>query len=83
MQHDAVEVKQIIPLQEFLNSKTSIYARSWIPPIPSAWDIAKWGFRQIGIMGSGSSALAEGDYVVVANVEVRHHHIPYHWTEIN
>lgn len=61
----------MIPLKEFLESKTNIYNKSWIPTLPSVWDIARWGLRQIGIVGSSNDKLIEGDYVVMANVEVR------------
>ena len=59
----------MIPLQEFMNSKTSIYDKRWINiQIPTALQVAKWGLRQVGL--GGVNRLAEGEFVVVANVEV-------------
>lgn len=61
----------MIPLQVFLQSTASIYRKpGWIPEfhIPSAWEIAQWSLRQVGL--GGSSKLADGDYVFRANVEV-------------
>jgi len=60
----------MIPLKEFLGSNKNVYQKSWIPPLPSAMDVARWGFERIGLFGSSSDKLIEGDYVVMANVEV-------------
>lgn len=60
----------MIPLQDFLQGERSIYEKSWISlHIPSPWQVASWGLRQIGIGGS-ANRLTAGDFVVVANVEV-------------
>lgn len=61
--------REMIPLKDFLTSKTSIYNRSWnISP----WQVISWGLRQIGVLGEPESQdkLAVGNFVVVANVEV-------------
>ena len=65
---DAVEKRELVPLQDFLSAKKSIYSKSWVP---SAWQVVNWGLRQIGIGGAaGEDKLAVGDFVVMANVEV-------------
>ncbi|EME40685.1 hypothetical protein DOTSEDRAFT_74285 [Dothistroma septosporum NZE10] len=66
---DAEKRKELIPLQDFLDRKDSIYAKGWIP---SPLDVVKWGLRQLGVLGDGSSAqdrLVRGKFVVVGNVE--------------
>lgn len=67
---DAVEKRELIPLNDFLNAKNSIYSKSWIP---SPWQVVSWGLKQIGIGGllGGEDKLAVGNFVVMANVEVR------------
>jgi charged multivesicular body protein 7 len=59
----------MIPLQEFLTSKTSIYSRSWIP---TPWQVIKWSLRQLGMTGlpGSNDRLAVGQFVVVENIEV-------------
>lgn len=59
----------MVPLKEFLDSKTSLYHKSWVPKLPSAWDVARWGLKRIGLVGSNGDKLTEGDVVVMANVE--------------
>ncbi|OCL12450.1 hypothetical protein AOQ84DRAFT_334295 [Glonium stellatum] len=65
---DAVAKREMIPLKDFLTSKTSIYNRSWnISP----WQVISWGLRQLGVLGElgNQEKLAGGNFVVVANVE--------------
>nr|OQO23475.1 hypothetical protein B0A51_07056 [Rachicladosporium sp. CCFEE 5018]OQO24890.1 hypothetical protein B0A51_04749 [Rachicladosporium sp. CCFEE 5018] len=65
---DAVAKKELIPLRTFLDAKTTIYAKSWVP---SPWQVIQWGLRQLGA-GSGDlteDKLVAGNFVVVANVE--------------
>ncbi|EON61088.1 hypothetical protein W97_00299 [Coniosporium apollinis CBS 100218] len=66
--HDAVSKKEMIPLKEFLASKTSIYARSWTL---SPWAVLSWSLRQVGLLSSNpaSDTLAVGSFVIVANIE--------------
>lgn len=66
---DAAEKKELMPVQEFLEVKESIYTKRWIPAVPSAWQVVSWGFRQIGLTGSNPSQLAEADFAVVQNIE--------------
>lgn len=67
---EATLVKDLVPLQDFLRAKESIYYKSW-GSIP--WSIASWGLRQLGLTGAftlgGDDRLPGGQYVVVANVE--------------
>ncbi len=59
----------MIPLREFLASRTSIYHRSWAV---TPWQVISWGLRQLGL-ASGSSAedaLSAGQFVLLGNVEV-------------
>lgn len=67
---DAVERKELVPLAEFLNAKKSIYAKTWIP---TPWQAVSWGLKQLGVMGGESveDKLVAGNFVVLANVEVR------------
>ncbi|GAB7346747.1 hypothetical protein MBLNU459_g1855t1 [Dothideomycetes sp. NU459] len=66
---DAVEKRELIPLNDFLNAKNSVYSKSWIPPSP--WQVVSWGLKQIGASGllGGEDRLAVGNFVVLANVE--------------
>jgi hypothetical protein len=67
---DAVQQKQFMPVKDFFTAKTSIYSKSWLP---SPWQIASWGLRQLGLAGGesrGEDKLVKGDFVIVANVEV-------------
>ncbi|KAF2803079.1 uncharacterized protein BDZ99DRAFT_453844 [Mytilinidion resinicola] len=65
---DAVSKKEMVPLNDFLSSKTSIYNRSWVP---TPWQVISWGLRQLGVIGAPGSqeSLAVGNFVVMANVE--------------
>lgn len=66
---DAVRRKELVPLKDFLDAKTSIYAKSWVP---TPWQVVSWGLRQIGVMGGepAEDRLVAGNFVVMANVEV-------------
>lgn len=66
---DAVRKKELIPLKDFLDSKQSIYAKSWIP---TPWEVVSWGLRQLGVIGgeSAEDRLVTADFVIKANVEV-------------
>ena len=67
---DAIKRKELIPLNEFLDRKESVYAKSWIP---TPWQVVSWGLRQLGVLGreGAEDRLVKGDFVVMANVEVR------------
>lgn len=59
----------MIPIQEYMNARTSIYGKRWVNlQIPTPWQVAKWGLRQVGL--GGKDRLTEGEFVVMANVEV-------------
>jgi len=74
---DAVERKELVPLAEFLNAKKSIYAKTWIP---TPWQAVSWGLKQLGVMGGESveDKLVAGNFVVMANVEVRQSVMGFH-----
>lgn len=59
----------MIPLRDFLASKTSIYHKDWAT-IP--WQVISWSLAQLGLVNgvSGETNLSEGQFVVVENVEV-------------
>jgi len=60
----------MMPLNEFLHLKESIYSRSWMP---SAWKVIQWGLRQVGVLGQQSSLpqkLGVGNFVLIKNVEL-------------
>ncbi|KAI0148319.1 Snf7-domain-containing protein [Hypoxylon sp. NC0597] len=63
---DAIASGEMMPLQQFLKAKESIYYRSW-GSLP--WAVVSWGLRQIGIGGPGDS-LPKGQFVVLQNLEV-------------
>jgi len=65
---EAVRTKALVPLQDFLDAKQSIYTKSWIP---TPWQAISWGLRQIGMVGKGHSEdeLMSGNFVIMANVE--------------
>lgn len=66
---DALDRKELVPLKEFLETKKSVYARSWIP---TPWQAVSWGLRQLGVTGGESveDKLVAGSFVVMANLEV-------------
>jgi charged multivesicular body protein 7 len=76
---DAVERKELVPLAEFLNAKKSIYAKTWIP---TPWQAVSWGLKQLGVMGGESveDKLIAGNFVVMANVEVRQNNTLFYAT---
>ncbi|KAH0365774.1 hypothetical protein KCU65_g5794, partial [Aureobasidium melanogenum] len=65
---DAVERREFIPLDNFLNATKSVYAKSWIP---SPWQVVSWGLKQVGVASlfGASDKLSVGNLVVMANVE--------------
>ena len=67
----------MVPLAEFLNAKKSIYAKTWIP---TPWQAVSWGLKQLGVMGGESveDKLVAGNFVVMANVEVRQSATVFH-----
>ncbi|KZF23232.1 Snf7 family protein [Xylona heveae TC161] len=66
--NEAVAQKQLLPLQEFLTTTTSIYHKSWIG---SPWSVISWGLRQLGVIGgvSGEDKLSVGQFAIVGNIE--------------
>lgn len=71
---DAVDKKELVPLAEFLDAKTSIYTKTWIP---TPWQAVRWGLKQLGVVGGepAEDRLVAGSFVVMANVEVRTQHM--------
>ncbi|KAI8956915.1 Snf7-domain-containing protein [Daldinia sp. FL1419] len=63
---EALANGEMMPLQQFLKAKESIYHRSW-GSIP--WTVLSWGLRQVGIGGPGDN-LPKGQFVVLHNLEV-------------
>ncbi|KAI1801158.1 Snf7-domain-containing protein [Daldinia bambusicola] len=63
---EALENGEMMPLQQFLKAKESIYYRSW-SSIP--WSVVSWGLRQVGIGGPGDN-LPKGQFVILHNLEV-------------
>ena len=62
---EALTAKDLIPLQEFLTARESIYRRPW-----SVWNLAAWTMKQLGVADYlRSDKLPSGQFVVVANVE--------------
>ncbi|KAK5118256.1 hypothetical protein LTR85_008236 [Meristemomyces frigidus] len=65
---DAVKKKELIPLNDFLEAKQSVYAKSWIP---TPWQVVSWGLRQLRVMGREGveDRLVTGNFVIMTNVE--------------
>ncbi|KAI0837839.1 Snf7-domain-containing protein [Hypoxylon sp. FL0890] len=63
---DALANGEMMPLQQFLKAKESIYYRWW-GSLP--WAVVSWGLRQVGICGPGDN-LPKGQFVVLHNLEV-------------
>ncbi|XXG95109.1 E3 ubiquitin-protein ligase rad18 [Hypoxylon texense] len=63
---DALANGEMMPLQQFLKARESIYHRSW-GSLP--WAVMSWGLRQVGIGGPGDN-LPKGQFVVLHNLEV-------------
>jgi charged multivesicular body protein 7 len=65
---EAVEARDLVPLQDFLKAPQSIYHRGW-GEVP--WSVVGWTLRQLGIAdpARGEDKLPTGHYVVMENVE--------------
>ncbi|KAK5107589.1 hypothetical protein LTR62_000983 [Meristemomyces frigidus] len=65
---DAVKKKELVPLQQFMESKQSVYAKSWVP---TPWEVMSWGLRQLGVTGRQGveDKLVIGIFVVMATVQ--------------
>lgn len=65
---DAVSKKEMMPAQEFLSAKESIYHKSWVL---KPWDILSWGLRQLGLAEgqNDEDKLPVGRFAVLANIE--------------
>ena len=72
---DAVRKKELVPLEEFLDAKQSVYAKSWLP---TPWQVMNWGLRQLGVIGreGAEDKLVTGNFVMMANLEVCFVHPP-------
>lgn len=66
---DALSRKELVPLQEFLDAKHSIYAKS---RIPTPWQVMQWSLKQLGVIAgeAAEDRLVTGNFVIMANVEV-------------
>jgi len=65
---DAIAKKEMIPLNDFMTSKNSIYQKSW-PLHP--WQLVTWGLRQLGMTvdGNGEDSMPSRSLVLVPNLE--------------
>lgn len=66
---DAVEKRELIPLDAFLHQEESIYSKRWIP---TPWEVVRWGLRSLGlgILAGQKHNFTVGRFVVVENVEL-------------
>lgn len=66
--HEAVQRREMLPQQDFLSAKESIYKTTWLP---SPWKVFQWSLRQVGVLSEIQSPdkLKEGSFVVMKNVE--------------
>jgi charged multivesicular body protein 7 len=63
---DAVERRELVPLDEYLKQVESIYSRRWVP---TPWEVVRWGLRSLGLVGQTGN-FTVGKFVVVENVEL-------------
>lgn len=59
---------QMMPYRDFVIASRSIHTRNWtVQP----WWLLSWGLKQLGVLGSSTSAgsLPTGQFVIMANVE--------------
>lgn len=65
---DAISKKEMMPLENYMGVKESIYQRSWSI---SPWQIVSWGLRQIGLTGGhgGEDKVLVDKLVILSNVE--------------
>ena len=67
-QDEAVSQQQMMPYQEFISSRKSVYSRNWtIHP----WWLLSWGMKQLGIIESSTAPgqLPMARFVIMRNVE--------------
>ena len=65
-QDGAVARRELVSLNDFLSAKRSLTEKSWMPDVPSPWDILHWSLRKLGVDGG----IREGEFVVMASVQV-------------
>jgi charged multivesicular body protein 7 len=66
---DAINRGELIPYDEFVNKRESIYARSWIS-VPTPLQVVSWGLRQIGVVKPDTcEVMKAGRFVCVENLE--------------
>ncbi|KAI9163770.1 hypothetical protein HJFPF1_05396 [Paramyrothecium foliicola] len=65
---EAVDQKELVPLQDFLKSQHNIYQRSWAG-VP--WSVVGWTLRQLGVVdpARGEDRLPKGKYAIMENLE--------------
>ncbi|ETS75845.1 hypothetical protein PFICI_12789 [Pestalotiopsis fici W106-1] len=65
---EAVANGEMLPRKQFMNSRESIYYKSWGS---LGWNVAKWGLRQVGLVGApgADGKMPKGQFVVVSNLE--------------
>lgn len=65
---EAVAHGEMLPRKQFLNSRESIYYKSWGS---LGWKAAKWGLRQAGLVGApgADGKMPKGQFVVLSNLE--------------
>jgi len=65
---EAIATKDLLPVQEFLQSEQGTGARSWVG-LP--WSALGWTLRQLGIVdpARGEDRLPKGRYVITQNVD--------------
>jgi len=66
---EALQHKEMMTLNHFLYSKTSIYSTSWLP---SPWKIMQWTLRKTGVLSPEpdiATKLPTEDFVIIKSVE--------------
>lgn len=78
MQDDMTRTKDLVPIREFANARSSIYTSSkWTPQIqlPTVWSGARWALQQLGLWSDDNSqglshGTADEEFVYVPMLKV-------------
>ncbi|KAI1857815.1 uncharacterized protein JN550_013013 [Neoarthrinium moseri] len=65
---EAVANGEMIPQKQFLDSKETVYYKSWGS---LGWNVAKWGLRKAGLVGApgADGKIPKGQFAVLSNLE--------------
>ena len=66
---EAVSQRKMVPYQEFLETRKSVYDRNWF--VQTSW-LLSWGLKQLGIFEQSTAVkrLPTERFVIMHNIEV-------------